>query len=69
MSLALSNVIFLREVGDVAESHRPILEALQMRSPLQLDKALAAHVEESRSILRRLLESGQSVSPESGAEG
>jgi hypothetical protein len=28
MSLAVSNVIFLREVGDVAESHRPILEAL-----------------------------------------
>ena len=69
MSLAVSNVVFLREVGDVAESHRPILEALQTRNPLQLDMAVAAHVEESRSILRRLLQSGQSVSPAIGKDG
>jgi DNA-binding GntR family transcriptional regulator len=69
MSLAVSNVIFLREVGDVAESHRPILEALQTRNALQLDLALAAHIEESRSILRQLLQSNQSVLPPAGKEG
>ena len=69
MSLAVSNVIYLREVGDVAETHRPVLEALQTRNALQVDLALAAHIEESRSILRQLLQSNQSVPPPAGKEG
>ncbi|MDP9257862.1 MAG: hypothetical protein M3Q31_15085, partial [Actinomycetota bacterium] len=68
MSLAVSNVIFLREVGDVAETHRPIMEALRARSAAQLDTALAAHIEESRSILRELLESSGSAPAPSGKD-
>lgn len=68
MSLAVSNVVFLREVGDVAETHGPIMEALRARSAQLLDAALAAHIEESRSILRQLLPSGQSSPPQSGKD-
>jgi DNA-binding GntR family transcriptional regulator len=68
MSLAVSNVVFLREVGDVAETHAPIMEALRARSAQELDAALAAHIEESRSILRQLLRSGQSSPPQSGKD-
>jgi DNA-binding GntR family transcriptional regulator len=66
MSLAVSNVVFLRKVGDVAETHRPIMEALQARDAQQLDTALAAHIEESRAILRQLLQSDESARAQSG---
>jgi DNA-binding GntR family transcriptional regulator len=49
MYLSRSDEIFLREVGDVGESHRPILEALLARDPARLRAALSAHVQESRA--------------------
>jgi DNA-binding GntR family transcriptional regulator len=68
MSLALSNVIYLREVGDVAETHRPVMEALEARDAAQLDTALTAHIEESRTILRRLLDSRESPPTPNGKD-
>jgi DNA-binding GntR family transcriptional regulator len=56
--LSFSDPVFLREFGDVGESHRPILEALGRRDPVGLRTALRAHVDESRLALRRLLSDG-----------
>jgi DNA-binding GntR family transcriptional regulator len=53
--LSFSDPVFLREFGDVGESHRGILEALEARDARRLRKALKAHVEETRLALRRLL--------------
>ncbi len=61
MSLALSDEIFLHEVGDVGESHRPIMESLQVGDASRLRKALREHVDQSRAILRRLLEPDQAA--------
>jgi DNA-binding GntR family transcriptional regulator len=51
MYLSRSDEIFFREVGDVGESHRPILEALAANDPERLRAALSAHTEESRAIV------------------
>ena len=65
--LSFSDPVFLREFGDVGESHRPILEALTQRTPTQLRTALRGHVDESRVALRRLL-SGQGDGPRAAAQ-
>ena len=65
--LSFSDPVFLREFGDVGESHRPILEALTQRAPTQLRTALRGHVDESRVALRRLL-SGQGDGPRAAAQ-
>jgi DNA-binding GntR family transcriptional regulator len=53
--LSFSDPVFLREFGDVGESHRGILDALADRDPDTLKTALLAHVEETRVALGRLL--------------
>ncbi len=65
--LSFSDPVFLREFGDVGESHRPILEALTQRTPTQLRTALRGHVDESRVALRRLL-SRQGGEPRAAAQ-
>lgn len=59
IQLSFGDPVFLREFGDVGESHRGILEALAARDARALRKALHAHVEESRLALRRLLSSAE----------
>jgi len=68
MSVALSDEIYLYEVGDVGESHRPILESLQARDVAGLRGAIREHVGQSRAILRRLLDPDQAAPPSTREE-
>jgi DNA-binding GntR family transcriptional regulator len=59
IQLSFSDPVFLREFGDVGESHQGILDALAARDPLALRRVLHTHVEETRLALRRLLSSSE----------
>jgi DNA-binding GntR family transcriptional regulator len=66
--LSRSDEIFLREVGDVGESHRPILEALVGNDPERLRAALSAHTEESRALVPLVADGGAAGAEAARAE-
>jgi DNA-binding GntR family transcriptional regulator len=67
--LSRSDEIFLREVGDVGESHQPILEALLADDPERLRAALSAHIEESRALVPLVADGGAASSKQRASEG
>jgi DNA-binding GntR family transcriptional regulator len=62
MYLSRGDEIYFREVGDVGESHRPILEALVADDPDRLRAALSAHTEESRALVLQASDRGTASS-------
>jgi len=66
--LSRSDEIFLRKVGDVGESHRPILEALVSNDPERLRAALSAHTEESRALVPLVADGGAAGTEAARAE-
>ena len=54
MSLALSDPLYLREDGDVAESHQRIMDALRTRDAVALERALREHLSNVRPLLAQL---------------
>jgi DNA-binding GntR family transcriptional regulator len=69
MYLSRSDEIFLREVGDVGESHRPILEALVADDPEGLRAALSAHTDESRALVPLVAEGTAASTKQRASEG
>jgi DNA-binding GntR family transcriptional regulator len=51
--LTVSDVAYLQQVGDVAATHVPILQALEARDPSRLREAIREHIAETYSILRQ----------------
>lgn len=67
--LSRSDEIFFREVGDVGESHRPILDALVADDPERLSAALSAHTEESRALVHLVADGGAASTEQRASEG
>lgn len=53
MSLAVSDPVFLKENGDIAREHEPILAALRARDPEQLEVALREHLSNVTPLLQQ----------------
>lgn len=51
ISLAVTNPIFVRQDGDIAENHRQVLTALRSRDAAALEQSLRAHLGNVRPLL------------------